>query len=60
MTPNARLRWTQMIGDWLTQTTSNVDDLIDAGIRRLRKRYGREGVPEIQAYMGYASADTVH
>lgn len=51
--------WTQSFQDWLTRTTSAADDLADAGIRRLRKRLGREGIPKIQPYMGYASADSI-
>ena len=52
--------WKQQLQNLITETASNVDDLADAGIRRLRRRFGREGVPKIQTYMGYASADSVH
>lgn len=51
--------WKQSFQDWLTRTTSAADDLADAGIRRLRKRLGREGIPKIQPYMGYASSDSI-
>tara|TARA_R110002049_G_scaffold4601_5_gene32347 strand:- start:488869 stop:490050 length:1182 start_codon:yes stop_codon:yes gene_type:complete len=52
--------WHDHFKHWLTRTASATDDVIDAGIRRIRKRLGREGIPKIQPYMGYASADTVH
>ncbi|MCC9603152.1 DUF2183 domain-containing protein [Stieleria sp. JC731] len=54
-----RSTWQRQWKSWLTRTISSADDLADAGIRRLRKRFGREGIPKIQAYMGYASSDTV-
>ncbi|WP_436716147.1 phosphatase domain-containing protein [Roseiconus lacunae] len=44
---------------WLTRTTAAADELADKGIRRLRKRLGREGVPKIQPYVGYASSGSV-
>ncbi len=53
-------QWKKQLQRLITETASNVDDLADAGIRRLRRRFGREGVPKIQTYMGYASADSVH
>lgn len=52
--------WHAEFQDWLKRTASAADDLVDAGIRRLRKRLGREGIPQIQPYMGYASEDTVY
>lgn len=44
---------------WLTRTIASADDVIDAGIRRLRHRYGRAGIPKIQAYLGYATPETI-
>ncbi|PHQ32899.1 App1 family protein [Rhodopirellula bahusiensis] len=46
--------------NWLTRTASSADDVADMAIRRIRKRWGRSGVPQIQAYTGFATADTVH
>lgn len=60
MTTPSQADWKQSFQDWLTRTTSATDDLTDAGIRKLRKRFGREGVPQIQTYTGYASADTIY
>lgn len=60
MTTATTPHWKRRLRDWLTETTSNLDDLVDGGIRRLRRRFGKEGVPKIQPYMGYASADQVH
>ena len=60
MTATKQSGWKQSLKEWATQTASATDDYADAGIRKLRKRFGREGVPKIQTYMGYASADTIH
>lgn len=51
--------WQTNFKDWITRTAGSADDVVDAGIRRLRLRYGREGVPKIQAYMGYATPETI-
>ncbi|GAB5513394.1 App1 family protein [Rhodopirellula baltica] len=45
---------------WLTRTASSADDVADMAIRRIRKRWGRAGVPQIQTYTGFATADTIH
>ena len=60
MSATEQTSWKQSLQDWITQTTSAADDFADAGIRKLRQRFGREGVPKIQTYMGYASAETIH
>ncbi|WP_068257985.1 App1 family protein [Rubripirellula obstinata] len=60
MNDHAESKWRTSFRDWLTRTASSADDAADAGIRKLRRRYGREGVPKIQPYMGYASADAIH
>ncbi|MBB3206161.1 phosphatidate phosphatase APP1 [Rhodopirellula rubra] len=52
--------WQQHFKSWLTRTASAADDITDSGIRRIRRRFGREGVPKIQPYMGYASTDFIH
>ncbi|EMI15760.1 hypothetical protein RMSM_07331 [Rhodopirellula maiorica SM1] len=52
--------WNRIFKSWLTQTASSADDVMDAGIRRLRKRLGRIGVPAIQPYIGYATHDAIH
>lgn len=46
--------------NWLTRTASSADDVADIAIRRIRKRWGRGGVPQIQPYTGFATADTIH
>ncbi|QDT03079.1 hypothetical protein K227x_14590 [Rubripirellula lacrimiformis] len=43
-----------------TRSAASADDFADVRIRRLRKRIGRSGIPKIQAYTGYATADTIH
>ena len=60
MTATKQSDWKQSLQNWITQTTSAADDFADSGIRKLRKRFGRQGVPQIQSYMGYASANTIH
>ncbi|QEG00221.1 hypothetical protein Mal15_42910 [Stieleria maiorica] len=52
--------WQRELKSWLARAASAADDLADAGIRRLRKRFGRAGIAQIQPYMGYASTDTAH
>lgn len=44
---------------WATSAASSADDVADAGLRRLRRRFGREGIPKIQAYTGYSTADSI-
>tara|TARA_R110002073_G_scaffold154287_3_gene309317 strand:- start:5673 stop:6866 length:1194 start_codon:yes stop_codon:yes gene_type:complete len=56
---NESPNWREVFRTWLTQTASSADDVMDAGIRRLRKRLGRSGVPKIQPYIGYASGDAI-
>ncbi|WP_442505577.1 App1 family protein [Novipirellula sp. SH528] len=51
--------WRDVFRTWLTQTASSADDVMDAGIRRLRKRLGRCGVPNIQPYIGYATRGAI-
>ncbi|KAA5544496.1 DUF2183 domain-containing protein [Roseiconus nitratireducens] len=53
-------KWKQDLQKWLMLNASRMDDLADAGIRRLRRRFGRQGVPQLQTYMGYASRDAIH
>ncbi|WP_153556878.1 App1 family protein [Roseimaritima sediminicola] len=51
--------WRNELKSWVTRAASSVDDVADAGMRRLRKRLGRSGKPKIQAYRGYRSGDAV-
>ncbi|WP_145419686.1 phosphatase domain-containing protein [Planctomycetes bacterium K23_9] len=52
-------KWRSELKAWVTWAASSADDLADAGIRRMRKRLGRAGVPKIQPYMGYATKDRI-
>ncbi|GAA5508583.1 App1 family protein [Novipirellula caenicola] len=52
--------WRDVFKAWLTQTASSADDVMDSGVRRLRKRLGHSGVPAIQPYIGYADRDSIH
>lgn len=47
--------WRQELSDLLKRSASAVDDVADIGLRRLRKRWGRTGIPMIQPYTGYAT-----
>lgn len=51
--------WRKEAQRLVTGAISSIDDLADAGLRRLRKRIGRTGTPQIQAYMGYATKDVI-
>ena len=51
--------WQDDLKAWLTRTTASLDDMVDSGIWRLRKRHGRAGVPKIQAYQGYATSSMI-
>lgn len=59
MPPQQPRHWQQAFQQWVMHTTSSLDDIFDAGVRRLRKRIGCIGVPQIQPYRGYASKDTI-
>ena len=45
--------WRSSITQWITESASNLDDFVDVRIRKIRKRWGRSGVPKIQPYTGY-------
>jgi phosphatidate phosphatase APP1 len=59
MTKQSSRTWQSELKSWATWAASSADDLADAGIRRLRKRFGQTGVPKIQPYMGYATKDAI-
>ncbi|WDQ14978.1 App1 family protein [Rhodopirellula sp. P2] len=46
--------------NWLTRTAGTADEVADAAIRRIRQRWGPGVTPQIQAYTGFATADTIH
>ncbi|MGV3484351.1 MAG: App1 family protein [Planctomycetaceae bacterium] len=43
------------VRDWLLQSISSLDDLVDLRWRRLKQRMGWDGVPRIQPYIGFAN-----
>lgn len=45
---------------WLFHFASSLDDAMDIGLRRIRKRLGLSGIPKIQAYAGYADQTKIH
>ncbi|WP_047813682.1 App1 family protein [Rhodopirellula islandica] len=45
---------------WLTRTAAMADDVADSAIRRIRHRWGQGVTPQIQAYTGFATAETIH
>lgn len=47
--------WRKDIGGWMTRTASTVDDLIDTRWQYLKTRFGWDGVPKIQPYIGYSN-----
>lgn len=50
-------KWQTEAAQWARSTASSMDDLADAGVRKLRKRFGWAGKPKIQAYTGYATQE---
>ncbi len=51
--------WKVELKDLLAKGASSVDDFIDIRWRKLRSRFGLQGVPQIQPYIGYANRDHV-
>lgn len=45
------------LGDLVRNSISAVDDFIDIRWRQLKKRFGWEGIPTIQPYVGFANDD---
>jgi phosphatidate phosphatase APP1 len=46
------------LGSRAIRLVASIDNAFDARLRRLNKRLGREGVPQILPYIGYANATT--
>lgn len=51
--------WREDLNRWLTRTASSLDDFIDIRWQFLKKRFGWDGVPKIQPYIGYANQSEV-
>ncbi|MBB3209191.1 phosphatidate phosphatase APP1 [Rhodopirellula rubra] len=60
MSPQAEETWRAQLSNLLMQWASHADDVADIASRRLRRRWGRSGIPQIQAYTGYRSDIGTH
>ena len=47
--------WRDDLNGWLTKTASSIDDFIDIRWQYLKKRFGWDGIPRVQPYIGYAN-----
>ncbi|QDV62924.1 hypothetical protein Mal65_20610 [Crateriforma conspicua] len=52
--------WQDSFHQWARHLASDVDDAFDAGLRKLRKRYGRPGTPQLYPYLGHATRQSIH
>ncbi|TWU61660.1 App1 family protein [Crateriforma conspicua] len=52
--------WQDSFHQWARQLASDVDDAFDAGLRKLRKRYGKPGTPQLYPYVGHATRQSIH
>lgn len=51
--------WREDLSRWITSSASAVDDFIDIRWQCMKKRFGWDGVPKIQPYIGYANQHRV-
>ncbi|WP_146576980.1 App1 family protein [Neorhodopirellula pilleata] len=58
--PQTEPTWRSQLSTLFTQWASHADDAADIAMRRLRKRWGHVGIPQIQAYTGYRTDVGTH
>lgn len=51
--------WREDLKGWITNTAASVDDFIDIRWQYLKRRFGWDGIPRIQPYIGYANEQRV-
>ncbi|APZ91810.1 App1 family protein [Fuerstiella marisgermanici] len=56
---SSRSTWREELKQALTEVVSCADDFVDIRWRSLRHRFGWDGIPKIQPYIGYADSTTV-